>query len=511
VVPLFAVRTARNWGLGEILDLVPLAAWAVRMGHTVVQLLPVNETGPAEASPYTAMSAFAIDPLYLTMDGVADLQPHEWRRPQALARGLGAGAPLPRRAIRDAKLAALGAAWGRFQNEHQRRGTERAARFAAFVERARHWLDDYALFRALKEEHRWRAAAEWGEVLESVAALGIAAARQRLAARMAFFRYVQWLLDEQWQEMRTAVRALGVRIMGDLPFVVGRDSADVWSQPGLFVPGWEIGAPPDDFSADGQNWSLPLYDWLELRHTNFAWWRARLRHAAALYDVFRLDHIVGVFRTYGIPFSPDAPRRFHPQEEAEQIAQGEAFLDMVRAECGAATPIVEDLGTVPDFVRGALQRRGLPGYKVLRWQRRDGRFLDPRAYERASVATSGTHDTTTLAEWWARELPVSERNALLAALGLPADPRAVEADALDPVVRRLLLKRLYEAGSDLVMLPVQDLFGWSERINVPRTPSVQNWNYQLPFELGPHGEVPADIEREGAALRALVDAARRAP
>lgn len=507
-VPLFSLRTASSPGVGEIPDLIPLATWAARMGQSIVQLLPINETRPGEASPYAALSAFALDPLYLNLDRVEDVRAAGGAPRLCLGSEIAAGQALPRTPIREAKLSVLAAAWTDFRKRHLLPGSARGRSFSEFVESESSWLHDYALFRALKERHGWCSWEEWPEPVRDRDGEALRRLSRDLADRTGFFSYVQWLLFEQWNEVLACVHDRGVRVKGDLPFVVGRDSVDAWAQPALFVPGWEIGAPADDFSASGQKWGLPLYDWLRARETGFAWWRARVRQAARLYDLFRIDHIVGFFRTYAFPTVAKESPRFHPHAEPEQIAQGEAFLRMLREESGSAVPIVEDLGTIPPFVRKAIREHALHGYAVMRWERRDGEFLHPRRYPALSVATTGTHDTSTLAEWW-EEISPGERRSLASGLGLTVPGAALDEPCLAAPLRHAILQVIFEAASNLVILPVQDLFGWRERINLPMTESSRNWNYRLPFALGPQGEVPSRVEREGAVIRELVARAGR--
>lgn len=500
-VPLFSLRDETGAAVGEMPDLLPLARWARGIGQRIVQILPINETRPGEASPYAALSAFAIDPLYLRLSavpGLPDACPHD--------AGEDTEAAIPRDSIRQAKLDALEAGWSRFRDEHLRRRTGRCELFERWQHSQTAWLEDYALFRAASELHPHLPWQSWPAELARRDENALRDLRSGCAGRVEFHRWAQWLCFEQWHAVREEVRRLGVAVMGDLPFAPGADSADAWSEPALFRPGWEVGAPPDDFSETGQNWHLPLYDWEYLRRAGFGWWRRRIEQAAALYDAVRIDHIVGVFRTYSIPLDPTWRPCFHPWDEAAQIAQGDEFLRMAVAAAGDCQVVAEDLGTVPSFVREAMRRHGVPGYKVLRWERDARGHADPRGYERTSIATTGTHDTTTLSVWW-EELPAEERAEFAARLSLAgADPARRR---LAPALRRSILARLYESGSTWVILPVQDLFGWRERINVPMTVGPGNWNYRLPFRFGARGSVPAEVAAEGHAVARLVRAGSR--
>ncbi|MBI4514660.1 MAG: 4-alpha-glucanotransferase [Deltaproteobacteria bacterium] len=464
-IPLFSLRGRRDAGIGEILDLVPLLQWAAGFGQRVVQLLPINETGPGEASPYNALSAFAIDPLYLSVHAIAGAPP------------VGAVGPrdgvLPRDAIRAAKLGALAAAFVAFRRT---RSSPEWRRFRRFSAAQRHWLDDYVLYRALRERQGAESWEHWPAELRQRQPAALTAAAAALQPRLEFLRFVQWRAAEQWGAVRRAARQCGVWLKGDLPFVISRDSADVWARQDEFDPDYSVGAPPDDFSASGQSWGLPMYRWPRVRATDFAWWRLRVRQASALYDLFRIDHIIGFFRTYAI--ANDGRRRgFVPADESAQREQGEAFLRAVLEDSSAALPVAEDLGSVPAWVRAVLHQLGIPGYKVFRWERDPHQYRDPRQYDPLSVATTGTHDTDTLVEWWAG-LAADERAQVLALLG--SEPER-EAAAAMPLPHAALLERLYQAGSAFVIVPLQDLLGWRDRINVPATPSHQNWNWRLPL------------------------------
>jgi len=308
-----------------------------------------------------------------------------------------------------------------------------------------------------------------------------------------------------------------VAIFGDLPFMVDLDSADVWARQDQFSLDASVGAPPDAFSPSGQNWGFPACRWDAMKRDGYAWFSDRARRGAALYDGFRLDHLVGLYRTYTVPHG-GSPPFFSPGEPDDQLALGEA---LVRIFAGTPAHLVaEDLGTVPDFVRASLQRLGVPGYRVLRWERawhEEGRpFGDPSAYPAASVATTGTHDTETLAVWW-DQLPGEER----ARVGRIGELRRILGDDFDfagadfsPRLRDALLETLFVSGSDLLVLPIQDVFGWRDRINLPGSFSADNWTWRLMWPTDRLASTPEARERArtlrqwaarrtGAEIRAL--------
>jgi 4-alpha-glucanotransferase len=284
----------------------------------------------------------------------------------------------------------------------------------------------------------------------------------------------------------------------------------VWVRPDEFMFDVSLGVPPDAFSDTGQDWTLPTYRWDRIAETGYAWMRLRARRMAELYDGYRVDHLVGLFRTYGRPLS-GGPAFFNPGTEPAQIAQGEAIL-RVLLEAGSVI-IAEDLGVVPDFVRDSLARLDVPGCKVIRWERdwnADGHpFRDLAAYPARSAAMTGTHDTETLAEWWTRALD-EERSA---AVALPAvraagctDPAAPWTDAL----RDAWLTAAYESGSDELFMPIQDVFGWTDRINIPATVGEHNWTWRLPWRVDRLSEHRDAVERATFCAELSVRSRRRA-
>ncbi|HEY0712374.1 MAG TPA: 4-alpha-glucanotransferase, partial [Polyangia bacterium] len=285
--------------------------------------------------------------------------------------------------------------------------------------------------------------------------------------------WLQWQLDLQWRKARDAAGDQGIALLGDLPFTVASDSADVWANQKVFRPDLHVGTPPDDFAAEGQDWGLPAYDWNQLRKSEFGWIRARAARGSVLFSGYRVDHVIGLYRTF-VRNTADGESSFWPAHEAAQIALGETLIRIMRT---TAEVIAEDLGTVPPFLRPSLDRLAVPGYRVLRWEKENGGYRDPGTYPKLSVATNGTHDTDSTADWY-EALPADDRAHLAKIPGL--EGLATEARFTDKV-RDLLLAALYRAPSQIVIQPFQDLLGHRERINVPGTVSDTNWSYRMPM------------------------------
>jgi 4-alpha-glucanotransferase len=387
--------------------------------------------------------------------------------------------------------------------------TTQASQLAAYVARERWWLDDYALFLALAQSMQGRSWHDWPAGLRDREPRAMDDARRQLARDVLRHQYCQWIADAQWRQARDAARAHRVSLIGDLPFVANQQSPEVWARAEEFLSGVSAGVPPDAFSDTGQDWGLPTYNWQVIRATGYAWIRQRARRMAALFDGIRVDHVVGLYRTYGRP--RDGAPFFNPMEEPAQIEQGGVILDILR-ETGVEL-IAEDLGVVPDFVRASLHARGVPGCKVLRWERdwhaHGAPFIPPDAYPRVSAALTGTHDTEPMAAWW-RDTPRADRDALVA---LPLFHERGVADPDAPWTNRLrdaVIELVYRSGADALFLPMQDVFGWMDRINVPATVGPHNWTWTLPWPVDRIGAVAEAAER-AAFLRWLGASTGRIP
>jgi 4-alpha-glucanotransferase len=399
------------------------------------------------------------------------------------------------------KRLALDRAFARFVDREWRQHTVRAQALQAFVTREAWWLEDYALFRAIHDREHYRSWLKWPDTLQHRDEDALTRARQELAPQILFYEYVQWLANTQWEAARGFAHAHDVALFGDLPFMVDLNSADVWAHQHDFRLDASVGVPPDAFSATGQDWGMPAYNWETLAANNFRWLRDRAVRSAALYDGYRVDHLVGFYRTYSRPRTGGEPS-FSPVYEPEQRALGERVLGIFRAP--GAEIIAEDLGVVPDFVRESLTRVGVPGFKVFRWERewdRDGQpFHDPLTYPVLSVAIAGTHDTETTAVWW-QNATAEERRAVLS---LPTFANVGGVAFIDqpfiPVMRDLLLDALLASQSALVLFPIQDLFGWPDRINEPATVNTSNWTLRLPWPLDRITDIPEARERQLALV-----------
>jgi 4-alpha-glucanotransferase len=478
LIPLSSLRTLESLGRGEILDLEPMIGFARDMGSGLIQLLPLDEGAPDENSPYSAMSVFALDPVYLSLaplKGVGRASLNDAR--QKLAD---AGPVTGRSMVRAAKLPILERAWRASPDR-----TTPTPEFEAYLAENRDWLDDYALFRALKDRFEWSSWETWPAELRDRDPGALENARSELSDPIARYSWFQFVAHRQWSAVRAHAAQRRVMLGGDMAFSPALDSAEVWANRELFDLQRTIGTPPDAFNERGQRWGLPLPRWDVMRANGFRLWRLRVKRAAAMFDLLRIDHVVGLYRTFCFGSDSEAPGAFVPADESAQLAQGKEILHALSETAGACELIAEDLGSVPPWVRASLTAMGIAGYKVMQWEREgwdtpDERFTSPADYPELSLATTGTHDTETLTTWWLRQ-PEEERVKLACALGI-AD-RIECGKPLDDVGLDAIIGALYASPARLVVLPIQDLFGWSDQINYPGTVSDSNWSYSLPFTL----------------------------
>jgi 4-alpha-glucanotransferase len=517
LVPLFSLTSTRSWGVGEFADLPAFARWLQRAEQAFVQVLPLTEIPTEETSPYSALTAMALDPIFVSLPEVEDFRalggeamlPPEDRATLDRVRG---DERVDHRAVRALKRKWLRHSYEQFAATQLPGVSPRADRFIHFMREQAWWLDDYAMFRALRREHELRPWWDWPEPLKLRDEAALARAAQRLRGEIYYRKYVQWVAAEQWASARLQARPL--QVFGDVPFMISADSPDVWTQQKEFRFDATVGVPPDAFSETGQDWGLPPWRWEVMQQDGFEWMARRARRTAALFDGFRLDHLVGLYRTYMRPLDPAVPPFFEPRDEGSQLALGERLVKIYLAS--GAEIVAEDLGTVPDFVRHSLLRLGVPGFKVMRWERdwnEPGQpYIDPPDYAVTSVATTGTHDTEPLACWW-EELSHEERMKVAA---IPTVQRYFGDDISHPArsapfTRALndsLIRALLDAGSMLAILPVQDLFGWRDRINTPARIDRENWTWRMPWRVDRLDEIAEARDRASWLASATRGSAR---
>jgi 4-alpha-glucanotransferase len=396
-LPLFSLRTQNSCGIGEFPDLIPLFDWCKSLGMDVIQLLPLNDGGP-ETSPYCALSAIALNPLHLGLSTLpyldkvpdAEAQINELRQYNATQR---------------IDYAGLYEARQRFLKHYFKHVSPliiNSYDYLLFLSRFP-WIEPYALFKAIKIDRQWQSWQEWPLEMRNAGPKEYLGLLHRYNEEVAFQRCIQYLCFQQLQQVKKIAEQKGIFIKGDIPILINFESADVWNQRHLFLLDHAAGAPPDMYAKEGQYWGFPLYQWEAHEKDHYNWWKIRLNAASYFYHIYRIDHVVGFFRIWGIPKGKKATEgQFFPVNESEWISQGEKALKMMLNNC-QMLPIGEDLGTVPPVVRTCLRSLGICGTKVMRWERNwdtDKSFISPKEYLMESMTTVSTHDSETLQLWW---------------------------------------------------------------------------------------------------------------
>ncbi len=330
LVPVSALRTSASLGTGEFADLPPLAEWCADVGLDLIQILPVNDTG-WQPSPYSALSAFALHPLYLRVESLPEygnLSPTNRNEVDAAIGALRAAhdeAPrVDYSAVLDAKSAVERLVYDRSAHDE---GLQSAVRdFAS----EHSWVREYAAYKVIKGEHAGAAWHEWTEFRDPTPeVLATIWSDDRRAPELTYHAWVQMRLDEQLRSAAEAVAGHGVLLKGDLPILINEDSVDTWASRRYFSTRLRAGAPPDAQSPTGQNWGLPIYDWAELARDDYRWWKQRLHQADRYYAAYRIDHVLGFFRVWSIPADDVTGYlgHFNPGAAATRERLNEAGLD----------------------------------------------------------------------------------------------------------------------------------------------------------------------------------------
>lgn len=430
----------------------------------VWQVLPLGPTGFGN-SPYAARSAFAGNPLLISLD---------------VLRGEGllddddlAGTPAfdQDRVDYDAaaswKLDRLRRAYGRALAPEHAHCTVELERFSA---ENGAWLEDYALFMALREAHDGLPWHEWGAPIRRRDQQALEAAQRDLADEIAFQRFLQSRFAAQWRGLKGYAAERGIQVMGDLPIFVAQDSADVWANPEVFAldetgqPAVVAGVPPDYFSATGQRWGNPLYRWETLAASGYTWWVERFRHLLRTVDLVRIDHFRGFEQYWEIPAAHATA------EHGRWVAgPGEALFRAVEQALGPLPLVAEDLGTLTPAVEALRRALGVPGMRVLQFafgDDADNLYL-PHNYEPDTVVYTGTHDNDTTAGWFAA---AGERLQEAVLRYLARDGGDVVHD---------LIRLAYASVAALAIVPLQDVLnlGSAARMNLPGRPEA-NWSWR---------------------------------
>lgn len=428
------------------------------------QILPLNPTGFGD-SPYQSFSAFAGNPILISPEGLVKeglLTANEISSPGFPADRVDFGP------VGDFKIQLLQRAWARCQEVGS--PALRAA-FEKFRADQKSWLEDYALFRAIKDAQGGRPWYEWPRDLIDRKLTALQQARQSLAGTVLFHEFAQFLFFRQWSAVKSYANERGIQIIGDVPIFVSGDSADVWSNPELFQlddsrqPKAVAGVPPDYFSATGQLWGNPLYDWAALQRTGFRWWIDRLKTTLQTVDLVRLDHFRGFEAYWAVPAGQPTA------EKGKWVkAPGQELLNTLKVFLNGLPLIAEDLGVITPEVNRLRRQFNLPGMRILQFAfdgRSDNPYL-PHNYDHNTVVYTGTHDNDTTRGWYQA---CGDRDKDFVRRYLGRDGHDIVWD---------LIRVAWSSVADYALAPMQDILdlGSEARMNYPGRPSG-NWGWRF--------------------------------
>ena len=443
-----------------------------KAGQSFWQILPLGPTSYGD-SPYQSFSTFAGNPYFISLEQLADdglLKKKELRgldfgsSPVSIDYGL----------LHEQRYRALRKAFGRFD--------KKTPAYCIFCRENKAWLDDYALFMAFKGEYGGKSFLEWQDAEKMRDPQVLERFRKEHKKEIRFHKFLQYYFFRQWNRLKEYANSKGIQVIGDIPIYVALDSADVWTNPGLFQldealhPKAVAGCPPDGFSETGQLWGNPLYNWEEHQREDYAWWMTRMKKALELYDVVRIDHFRGFDEYYSIPAGDDTAKNGHWEQ-----GPGMHLFRKLQEKFGSRNVIAEDLGYLNDSVRRLVADTGYPGMKVLEFafDERDSASMEggengylPYCYDKNCVAYTGTHDNETVLGWLG-SIQEHERKKLCDYLDVPLSIANTELAA--KTVRLAM-----SSTADLCIIPMQDYLGLDNgaRLNEPSTLG-KNWRWRM--------------------------------
>jgi 4-alpha-glucanotransferase len=355
-------------------------------------------------APYNAVSSFALEPMYLSINKLKDVNLAPFKREiREMKKIFVCGNDRINYGIKNAKLDLL---WKIYKRTY----TNHINKFEKFKTDNSNWLRDYAVYKIVKEKFGNKNWEEWETVFKDKDENFLKDFEKDNSERITFYYWIQWQLYEQLKLVKKYAQEKEVLLMGDFPFLVARDSSDVWANKNYFKLHLSSGAPPDMYFAMGQKWGMPPYNWEEIEKDKYIYIKGRLKFAENYYDMFRIDHFVGLFRIWTIETNTPEEQagltgNFDPQDEQTWKENGKKIIDLI-IQNSEMLPCAEDLGTVPDCSHKTLKEYGIPGMNVQRWVKEKNNyyeFINPENYRINSISTVSTHDSSTLIDWWYNE------------------------------------------------------------------------------------------------------------
>lgn len=462
LLPISAI--ASDYGIGTFSkQAYNFVDFLEKAGQKLWQILPLGPTGYGD-SPYQSFSTFAGNPYYIDLETL--IEEGLLSKEDCESCDFGKNKQyIDYEKIYNSRFQVLRKA---FKNSN----IEKDTGFRKFTEENAYWLEDYALFMAVKNSYGGKSFLEWDKDLKMRKPQALEKARKDNAEEVLFFKFQQYEFVKQWQKLKDYANKKGIEIVGDIPIYVALDSADTWANPDLFqldeecTPIGVAGCPPDAFSATGQLWGNPLYRWDYHKKTGYAWWIKRIAYCYKLYDIVRIDHFRGFDEYYSIPYG---------DETAElgkwEKGPGYGIFAAIKKELGEKEVIAEDLGFLTDTVIELVKKCGYPGMKILQFafdSREESDYL-PHNYSKNCVVYTGTHDNDTTLGWY-EVLNKRDKEFAKKYLNITS-----EEDVEWEFIRAALA-----SVADTAIIPMQDYLGMGAeaRINIPSTLGI-NWKWRM--------------------------------
>ncbi len=455
------------YGIGDFSDCAyEFVDFLEKAGQSLWQILPMNPLSYGD-SPYQSPSAFAGNPYFISLKELCDeglLTQDEIASQKVESSKIDYGA------LYKSRYPLLKTAFSRWNGKNDEN-------YLRFLRDNAYWIDDYALFSALKDCHQNKSWNQWPYDIATKSQKAIEFYNEALDREKNFYIFLQYKFSQQWQKLKKYANSKGVKIIGDIPIYASYDSSDVWAHRELFdigenlLPDFVAGCPPDGFSKKGQLWGNPVYNWDSHRTQNYSWWIARLKKCFELYDIVRIDHFRGFDEFYAIPFeSEDATKGSWKKGPSKEL------FNQIEKSLGKREIIAEDLGFITPSVKKLLKDCGFMGIKVLQFafdSRDTGNGYEylPHNYPENCVAYTGTHDNQTIVSWFDTITDEEKQNV-----------RDYICDLFTPneLIYMPLISRIMASNATMCIVPLQDYMGAddSARINIPGT-SDGNWSWRI--------------------------------
>ncbi len=431
-----------------------------KCGQSYWQLLPLGPTSYGD-SPYQTFSAFANNPYFIDLDQLVE---EKLLRKSEIVATFKSARYVDYKELYEERFIILKKAFMRFNQNNKS--------YSKFIVDNKNWLNDYALFMAIKSKYGGLSWISWDEDLKQRKPSAIAQHEISLKEEIEFYRFLQYKSYEQWLVLKKYANDKGILIIGDMPIYVSYDSSDVWANPNDFdlakdkLPIHIAGVPPDNYSKDGQLWGNPLYNWEIMEKNGYEWWVDRVKSASELFDMIRIDHFIGFQNFYSVPYGEKTAKNGEWKK-----GPGIKLFDVIKEKLGDVNIIAEDLGVITPEVRKLLKDTGFPGMKLLQFafdSREESDYI-PHLYTKNVIAYTGTHDNLTTQSWFSM-LPEKDLRYCLNYINHSGNQSKVDS----------LIKATHACIADTTIIPMQDYLhlGDEGRMNIPST-TGNNWRWRL--------------------------------